>query len=283
MTSTANIALWLAVMEAESESWMAAGNTAEEAKRYLHRRWQMTEGTEKTSLAKLDDTYNIKCYPLKAGYTYKSGLLADVIHGDVQLFLRCGGADLKTEEGYYCVNCNSPKDIDKAFIIQWAPQYDQFWKDEVQYKELVNDLADCKQKNIPMPVDLFERVLRWKSRRLVGIVRHSEWKNICEKIHSIITTTNRDKLGKIIQIYGIAVPTGSTILHLYFPEDYPIMDRRTMEVLKAFSLIDFAPQNPSLNNYKTFRARMLSTLRSLENVSLRELDRALMAFHKANF
>jgi hypothetical protein len=86
------------------------------------------------------------------------------------------------------------------------------------------------------------------------------------------------KLTILLRLYGIGSPVGSTILHFMYPNSFPIIDIRTAKTLHyagriESSLTDFA-------HYTPFRAEMLKIAGENPGFSLREIDRALFAYHK---
>jgi len=86
-----------------------------------------------------------------------------------------------------------------------------------------------------------------------------------------------DKLAILDELYGIGVPVASTILHFMYPDRYPIMDVRTVEVLNFAGYLKSKQRNQ--RQYIPFRATILALMQQYR-CSLREIDRALFAYDK---
>lgn len=70
----------------------------------------------------------------------------------------------------------------------------------------------------------FIEILNWKSPRLKGIVRLAEFGNYESGIKRALDAPDDQKLSILDDLYGIGVPTASTILHIIYPSKFPIMD-----------------------------------------------------------
>ena len=79
---------------------------------------------------------------------------------------------------------------------------------------------------------------------------------------------------------GIGVPVAFTILHFMYSGNYPIMDMRTVEVLQAYGYI--TRKSRDLKRFPEFQDAVLSIQNSHPRWSLRQIDRAIFAFHKNN-
>jgi len=168
--------------------------------------------------------------------------------------------------------------ININFISTWHPRYDETEKDEAEYQTLV-DLAAIDIENIKtFSKSTFLRILCWKSPRLKGIVRLKDFDVYQNGIRLAHDAVEDEKIKMLIQLYGIGAPFGSTILHFMYPDSFPIFDVRTVETLNFARLIQFKRTNPT--HYASFRSVMLNLLRENQPFSLREIDRALFAFHK---
>lgn len=171
--------------------------------------------------------------------------------------------------------------IDSGFIRKWEIQYDNHEIDEEEYKSIIKKTAlEVKQtKNISK--ETFLRILNWKSPRLKGIVKLSEFDTTYAPVikECIEETSNENKVQKIISLYGIAIPTGTTILHFIFPDVFPIMDIRTAEVLYYHGYLESKTRTEK-NYYKFYK--VLHRIKNNTNMSLREIDRALFSYHKTS-
>jgi hypothetical protein len=80
---------------------------------------------------------------------------------------------------------------------------------------------------------------------------------------------------------GVEAATGSTIIHFMHPESMPIIDVRTCDVLFAAGLISNDRKN--LAHYEEFRRAIEGISRRCPRWTLRQIDRALFAYHKQVF
>ncbi len=76
---------------------------------------------------------------------------------------------------------------------------------------------------------------------------------------------------------GIAIPTGTTILHFIYPDLFSIMDVRTAEALNSFGYLKYKSRTE--NNYYEF-FKIMHQIKSNTNMSFRKIDRALFSYHK---
>ena len=80
---------------------------------------------------------------------------------------------------------------------------------------------------------------------------------------------------------GIGAPVASTILYFIFPEIFPIYDFRTTEVLNHFGCLK--SKTVSTIRYPEFQRVILKIRMELVHYNLRQIDRALFAYHKTHF
>jgi hypothetical protein len=85
-------------------------------------------------------------------------------------------------------------------------------------------------------------------------------------------------IGPDNKLPGLEAPSGSTILHFIHPEIMPIIDVRTAEVLFAAGLVP--TKHRDLKRYETSRRAIDQIRNRCSGWSLREIDRALFAYHK---
>ena len=84
---------------------------------------------------------------------------------------------------------------------------------------------------------------------------------------------------------GVGIPVGSTILHFIYPENFPIIDERTIKSLQYFEYLDRDKSvgqlrdNPeSYNKYRNTILKIQNDCK--EEWNLRQIDKALFAFEK---
>jgi hypothetical protein len=168
--------------------------------------------------------------------------------------------------------------IDYEFISTWHPKYDQIANDETAYRNLVALVKKEIEQKSTLSKETFINILHWKSPRVKGIVRLNEFYIYEKGIADAYNAEEEQKLRILLRLYGIGTPVGSTILHFMYPDSFPIIDIRTAETLHyagriESSLTDFV-------HYTPFRAEILKIERENPGFSLREIDRALFAYHK---
>ena len=168
--------------------------------------------------------------------------------------------------------------IDRGFVSTWHPRYDEIENDEIEYKALlVLTDSDLRQQKT-LTEQTFRRIIDWKSPRVKGIVRLSEFHVYEEGIRAAYLAEKDKKMGVLLQLYGVGAPVASTILHFIDPNSFPIIDIRTVETLYCAGRIKTSSTDAS--RYASFRTEMLSILNEVSPFTLRELDRALFAYHK---
>ena len=171
--------------------------------------------------------------------------------------------------------------IDSAFILTWHSRYDEIERDEPEYQNLVDQTRREMNEIGSISKGTFVRVLDWKSPRVKGILRLNEFSVYEKGIADAIRTANSQKLGVLCQLHGIGAPVGSTLLHLMYPDVFPIIDIRTVETLKHAGLLQSSATD--LLRYPVFKVAILKIASENSGFSLREIDRALFSYHKMIF
>jgi hypothetical protein len=173
------------------------------------------------------------------------------------------------------------KKIDSVFIDKWEPKYDEIASDQREYLNLI-DIVGNETRNIQtITPETFERIINWKSPRPKGYINWSNYKTYQNTFQLILNPEYTTKMNSLVALPGIGALVASVILHFIFPSAYPIYDFRIVEVLnysgylysKTVSLVRYAEFYEAVHRLQT------------ENVhyDLRQIDRALFAFHKINF
>ena len=169
--------------------------------------------------------------------------------------------------------------IDHSFISIWHPRYDEIASDQAEYTSLVILTDKEIQEKGTISRETFIRILNWKSPRVKGIVRLNEFSAYKEGFRAAYGAEENEKLKTLLQLHGIGAPVGSTILHFIYPSSFPIIDIRTAETLHYAGRIE--SKSTDFSHYASFRSEMLRILRDNPGFSLRDIDRALFAYHKA--
>ena len=168
--------------------------------------------------------------------------------------------------------------IDDAFIEKWHPKYDQFEDDEKGYNTIIAKISNELSCKGTMSKDTFIGILNWKAPRLKGIVRLNEFDTYEKTFLKCFKAPNNEKLAILDELYGIGVPVASTILHFMYPQFFPIMDIRTAETLHCAGYIRSKARDQK--RYILYQSTILSIAKDHPKWSLRQIDRALFAYHK---
>ncbi|MBM4141170.1 MAG: hypothetical protein FJ242_06735 [Nitrospira sp.] len=175
---------------------------------------------------------------------------------------------------------NAAEDINDNFIGKWHPKYDETEDDEPEYKRLVGKVRSEIESNGSLTKETFVDILNWKAARVKGRV---DWQNVdryldatkrCREIEDM------EKMRVLIDLQGIGVPVASTILHFIYPQSFPIIDQRTVDVLKHFGYIQHKSRD--LKRYPAFKEAILLLKQRYPRWFLGEIDRAMFAYHKQN-
>jgi len=168
--------------------------------------------------------------------------------------------------------------VDKIFIQTWAPQYDlsgvgdNYSEYDILLKEVSKEIGQGS-----ITKSTFVKLLKWKSPRLLGIVPLDRYNEYNDKIKEAIAAADNEKLQLLDELYGVGVPVASTILHFIYPNKFPIMDVRVTEALVNFGYLDVKARSP--NNYFVYQKTLLLIVQNT-GCSMREIDKALFAYHK---
>jgi hypothetical protein len=184
-------------------------------------------------------------------------------------------------------NRHKPIVIDDAFIGEWHPKYEWTENDEDEYQRLVPTVARDMAATGTISKDTFLAIWNWKgAMRVIGHVVIGEYDTLYAPAfrHSASEPPER-KLAALIapgvKLPGVEAATGSTLIHFMHPDRMPIIDVRTCEVLFAAGLI--STDRKDLAHYEEFRRAIDGIKRRCPRWTLRQIDRALFAYHKQVF
>jgi len=173
------------------------------------------------------------------------------------------------------------KKIDSAFIEKWEPRYDEIASDQGEYLTLI-DMIGVETRNYQaITLETFERIINWKSPRAKGKINRSDYGIYQEAFQLILSSGHASKMNILVALPGIGAPVASVILHFIFPSVFPIYDFRTVEILHCFGYLQ--SKTVSLVRYAEFYEAIRRLQAELVHYDLRQIDRALFAFHKINF
>lgn len=170
--------------------------------------------------------------------------------------------------------------IDDTFIEKWHPKYDETDHDEFAYQEILKRVGQDINATQTVSMSNFEHILRWK-KTLPRNNRHFEWHRWFAyeaKLKECIEAPITQKLDVLCDLPGIRPPSASTVLHFIQPDSFPIIDRRTVETLQHAELLSFNLIDQK--SYASFRNAILGIKDHHTGWSLRQIDRALFAYHK---
>jgi len=191
--------------------------------------------------------------------------------------------------------------IDKGFVSEWAPQFDQAAHDYSEYEPILETVRDEISGSGTISEATFRRIYAWKSSRSLATVKWQKFNKIYQprlrlafsdsfpehhKLRVLVWTEKklRDKLPVLphvlADIYGdaagVRAPVASAVLHFAYPQKFPIIDVRTAEMLYFARRISSTERTDC--QYDDFMAQILA-LAGESCSTIRELDKALFAFH----
>ena len=163
--------------------------------------------------------------------------------------------------------------MDEEFIDKWS----NIDVDEYEYNNIIKLVKNDIETQHTIIESTFERIMNWKSARSKGNIRKQKYEEISKTFTEILSIEN--KLEKLKGIYGIGISIASCILHFIYPDDYPIVDVRTVEALQLLGYIDKDVKRDTIKGYYIYRTIILDMSKKVKR-KLREIDKALFKFHK---
>ena len=121
-------------------------------------------------------------------------------------------------------------------------------------------------------VEEFRRVCRWKTSRSAPLVAQNGSASVEESTRVALSdgSGERERVEALLSLRGVGWPTASALLHLVYPERYPILDKRA---LHALGVVDA----PSRYGFAYWESYVTEYRRLVEasGVDGRTLDQAL--------
>lgn len=174
--------------------------------------------------------------------------------------------------------------IDDVFIEKWGQIYDIIEGDDKKYGEIIEKVKQNISKIGTIPSDTLENIYNWKAPRAKRYVNWDDYHKYEEVFRNALQAPKDKKIEILIDLSGVGIPLASTILHFIYPEIFPIVDFRTVEVLqnagyleKSKSLYHF---RNTIQGYGLFCSVILDIGQQNPNRSLRQIDKSLFAYHK---
>lgn len=173
------------------------------------------------------------------------------------------------------------EELDDEFVAEWSPRYPV--SDEGEYARLVGVTSGEIRSSGTLSRGTFEDIYKWKtrnrSRRFLDLDSYDSL--YAPAIRRSFEVEHQKKLSELVPINGplpgVRVPVASTLLHFIHPEVMPIMDVRTVEVLLHAGYIK--RRQIDVPQYESFRGAIEKIHLRCPLRSLREIDRALFAYH----
>ena len=167
--------------------------------------------------------------------------------------------------------------MDEEFIDKWA----NIDVDEYEYDNIIKLVKNDIETENTITESTFERIMNWKSARSKGNIYKQKPEEISKTITESLSVEN--KLEELKKLYGIGVSIASCILHFIYPDDYPIVDFRTIEALQLLGYIDkdvkMLDIRDTIEGYYSYRSIILEISKKVKR-KVREIDKALFKFHK---
>lgn len=131
----------------------------------------------------------------------------------------------------------------------------------------------------------FKDIYKWKTRNRTKRFILNDY-----AAYDLVLRDNQlsieNKIKKLDDLPGVGIPVASTILHFLDPDNIPIVDRRTIEVLMVGEYLDNLKSvgyfRDRVEGYKFFRSIIQNIQKECPTWSLRGIDKALFAYHKIN-
>jgi hypothetical protein len=155
------------------------------------------------------------------------------------------------------------------FPIQQVPEYAARYTDD---DHEVLAIGRAVRDRGHYTLEEFRRVCRWKTPRSSPLVAQNSSDSVEASTRVALSETSgeRDRIDALLSLRGVGWPTASVLMHLAYPERYPILDKRALHALG----VDDAPSRYSFeywNSYLTAYAQLIEQA----GVDGRTLDQAL--------
>jgi hypothetical protein len=174
--------------------------------------------------------------------------------------------------------------IDDAFIAEWHPKYDWIQNDEIEYQKLLPVVARDIALTGTISKETFLAIWNWKgAMRVIGHVLLSAYDTLYAPVFRRAASEPPERklatlIAPSVKLPGVEAATGSTVIHFMHPQLMPIIDVRTIGVLFVARLI--STKSKDLAHYEEFRRAIDGIRRRCPSWTLRQIDRALFAYHK---
>ena len=155
------------------------------------------------------------------------------------------------------------------FPIQQVPEYAARYTDD---DDEVLAIGRAVRDRGHYTLDEFRRACRWKTPRSAPLVAQntSDAVEASTRVGLSETSSERDRFEALLSLRGVGWPTASVLLHLPYPERYPILDKRALHALGVESV-------PSSYGFKYWERYVTAYAQLIEQAGVdgRTLDQAL--------
>jgi hypothetical protein len=160
------------------------------------------------------------------------------------------------------------------FAIERVPEYAARFPSEDD-DEVLAIGRNARERGHYTPEE-FRKVCRWKTPRSVPLVAENSAGSVraLTRVALSETSSERERMEALRSLRGVGWPTASVLLHLAYPDRYPILDKRVVHALGVS-----APSTYSLRFWEAF----FSAWRQLAKhagVDGRTFDQALWQWSK---
>ena len=125
-------------------------------------------------------------------------------------------------------------------------------------------------------LDEFRKVCRWKTPRSAPLVAQNSAGSVraLTRIGLSDTSSERERITALRSLRGVGWPTASVLLHLAYPDRYPILDKRVVHALGV--------RAPSAYSFRFWEAFLIAwrELANQAGVDGRTFDQALWQWSK---
>ena len=165
-----------------------------------------------------------------------------------------------------------------AFVLQFPIEEARIYAERFGYTDDDQVIAGARaaRKRGHYTRDEFLAVCRWKSRRPGTRPERNTAKAIedATRVAFANSSTERERMKALRSLDGVGWPTASVLLHLAYPERYPILDWRAVHALGV--------DKPGAYSFRFWEAYVSSWVPLMEQSGLdgRSFDQALWQWSK---
>src|ERR687897_1953421 len=166
----------------------------------------------------------------------------------------------------------------RAFALQFAiervPEYAARFPSEDDDEALA--IGRNARNRGHYTLEEFRKVCRWKTPRSAPLVARNNAEDVIASTAVALSATSseRERIDALRSLHGVGWPTASVLLHLAYPDRYPILDKRVVHALGA--------PTPSTYGYRFWEAFVSAWRQFAERAGVdgRTFDQALWQWSK---